>query len=89
MQEAAGGGDGRDVEQHAGTDMHPTEGLPVAVERPAIFGATRVVGGPALGVVVIGAVAGDDEVGEAVAVVVAGGQVGGLQRQAGRALAMV
>ena len=27
----------------AWTDMDPTEGLPVAIERPAILGATRVV----------------------------------------------
>ena len=43
VQEAAGGGDGRDVDEHAWTDMDPTEGLPVAIERPAIFGAARVV----------------------------------------------
>ena len=43
VQEAAGGGDGRDVDKHAWTDMDPTEGLPVAIERSAIVGATRVV----------------------------------------------
>jgi hypothetical protein len=43
VEETAGSGNGRDIDEHARRDMDPIEGLPIALEHPAIVGATCAV----------------------------------------------